>query len=150
MQNVLQKNIADLLQTQNISLADLSRSSNVPYRTLQDIMAKKQAAKITTLAAIASGLGVGPGRLLENTEDMTIKERRDASPEEALEIIRKALSEKSPALPLIPDDIADDVGKLIRLLVDHKEIVRDVLAAAQGSVGIPDKAKGKSRLNKPS
>lgn len=77
MQKILEKNIRYALSARNMSLADLSRISNVPYRTLQDILALKQATKITTLSAISRGLGVSPGKLLEDSEKVEKTEEND-------------------------------------------------------------------------
>lgn len=68
MEEILKNRIEEHLEKQGISLAELSRVSHVPYRTLQDIMGLKRAARITTVNAIAAGLGVSPGKLLEDTD----------------------------------------------------------------------------------
>lgn len=70
MEKILEENIRAELVAKDMSVADLSRVSNVPYRTLQDILALKQAAKITTVSAIARGLGTTAGRLLEERKLM--------------------------------------------------------------------------------
>jgi transcriptional regulator with XRE-family HTH domain len=104
MESVLEKNIRALLKANNLSLADLSRSSGVPYRTLQDILARKQATKVTTLAAIAKGLGVTPGRLLENPVPMA--EHKEPSKEQLLiSVFKEALKLNDIQLASVLKDI---------------------------------------------
>lgn len=79
-------------------------------------------------------------------ENLGAPVKRDTSAEEALEIIRRAIAKKdSPVLSLVPDDIRNDVDKLVRLIAEHPEILGDVLTIATArAVGRPDKAKRRS------
>ena len=56
------------MDSRGIKLAELSRITHVPYRTLQDIMDEKSTARISTVAAIAAGLGLTPDVLLRDPE----------------------------------------------------------------------------------
>jgi transcriptional regulator with XRE-family HTH domain len=102
METVLEKNIRNLLTAKNLSVAELSRLSGVPYRTLQDILALKQATRITTVAAIAKGLGVPPGRLLEDPSAMEQSAQREKTREELFAtLVEKAVHLDKQGLAMV-------------------------------------------------
>lgn len=70
MESVLKKNIEKEMQSRGMKkLTELGRLTRVPYRTLQDIMDEKSTARISTVAAIAYGFGISPGKLLEEEQE---------------------------------------------------------------------------------
>lgn len=105
METILEKNIRALLSAKNLSVAELSRLSEVPYRTLQDILALKQAAKITTVAAIAAGLGVSPGKLLEQPPGMEAEPQPPSKEELLIAIFQGSLKLSDSQLRVILDQI---------------------------------------------
>lgn len=130
MEAVLEKNIRNALAARNLSLAELSRLSNVPYRTLQDILALKQAAKITTVAAIAAGLGTTAGKLLEPSTGMeTIQKGAEITPEEALEVLSKAIKRR------LTDELTSRVARLGPNGRRQLEKMLDVFEAADEESG---------------
>lgn len=127
MEEILKKNIQTKLNEMGVSLADFSRTSDVPYRTLQDIMALKRATKITTLASIAAGLGVKPGKLLEDKDFVQIRtEKLATSDADALAAAARAIEIASGLGP----DIVARLGRVLASGDDNKaESIRSFLKA---------------------
>lgn len=66
MELIVRQNIETELKVRNMSLAELSRLSGVPYPTLTDLMKNDATPRVDTVGAIARGFGITPGRLLES------------------------------------------------------------------------------------
>lgn len=90
--------------------------------------------------------GVDPGEFLAEKPVVI-----HPSIEDAWEAVGKFIDEsrrkpRSPDLPLVPDNIRDDVGKLVRLIAEHPDILGDVLSiATTRAIGRVDKTKRRAR-----
>ena len=116
MQDYVQK-IKDILDARGISLKDLARGIDVPYRTLQDNLSKNKGLSVENLARVCTFLRISMDDLLN------VK----PCPNEPQNLVAETSSPYLRQVARIMEDMDEETQKDICLSVEKEKLLRDLL-----------------------